>query len=68
MRLPILASVWLTAAGAAFFIVKVFKIGPIIYTFSLEKGWGLHSGDFLALIPLGIALAVTVLLRKPKSA
>lgn len=68
MSLPILAFVWLAAGGAAFFIVKVFKIGPIIYTFSLEHGWGLHSGDFLALIPLGLALAATVLLRKPKSA
>lgn len=68
MNLPILASVWFAAGGAAFFIVKVFKIGPIIYTFSAEHGWGLHSGDFLALIPLGIALTLTVLLRKPKSA
>lgn len=68
MSLIILASVWLTALGAAFFIVKIFKIGPIIYSISIEHGWGIHSGDFLALIPLALALAVTVFMKKPKSA
>lgn len=68
MSLPILTSIWLAAVGSAFFIVKVFKIGPIIYTISLEHSWGIHSGDFLALIPLTLALVLTIIFRKPKSA
>jgi hypothetical protein len=68
MSLTILSGVWLAALGAAFFIVKVFKIGPIIYVISLEHSWGVHSGDFLALIPLSLALITTLVFRKPKTA
>jgi hypothetical protein len=68
MPLTILSALWLTAVGAAFLIVKVFKIGPIIYTISAEHGWGVHGGDFLALIPLTFALMITLFFRKSKAA
>lgn len=64
MRRAILIATWIVALISAFFIVKVFRIGPVIYVVSEEHGWGIHSGDFLALIPLGLAFALTLLLRK----
>ena len=53
--------IWAPAGFLAFGLVKVFKIGPIIYTLSAEQGLGVHSGDFLAAIPLALALGSSYL-------
>lgn len=39
-------------------IVKGTKIGPVIYVVNEDRGWGVHSGDFLAFIP---AIGATLL-------
>jgi hypothetical protein len=52
--------IWLTCAAAAFIIVKVAKIGPVIATISATYGWGVHTGDLLALVPAGIAAGASV--------
>lgn len=60
--MPVSLSKVITTGGiaaclaAAFAIVKVLRIGPVIFVVSESHGWGVHTGDFLALVPLGIAL------------
>ena len=57
IRLTVL---WGLVAIITFVIVKVVKIGPIIATLDAERGWGIHSGDFLFLIPVVIATVLSV--------
>ncbi len=64
MRRAVLIATWIVALISAFFIVKILRIGPVISVISEKRGWGIHSGDFLALIPLGVAVALTLFLRK----
>lgn len=60
-----LAIIWGIAIAIAFVIVKVAKIGPVILTISAEHGWGVHTGDFLAVIPVLAAIVFTwIILRK----
>lgn len=66
MKKFLLAIVWVIALAIAFVIVKVAKIGPVILTISAEHGWGVHTGDFLALIPLLIATITSWFLIKKK--
>lgn len=49
--------------AAAFAIVKILRIGPVILVVSEEHGWGVHTGDFLAVIPLGIAALIWFAMR-----
>ncbi len=51
---------WVVVAVVTFLLVKVVKIGPTIFVLSEERGWGVHSGDFLFLIPVVVATALTV--------
>lgn len=51
-----LLTIWAVCAVIAFVLVKVVKIGPVIFTISAEHGWGVHSGDFLVLVPIAVAL------------
>lgn len=67
-KLSRLGSIWLAAVGISFFIVKVLRIGRVVHAVSLKRGWGIHSGDFLALIPLSIAFISTLAFRKSKAA
>jgi hypothetical protein len=55
-----LIAVWAVCAVAAFVLVKVVKIGPVIFTISAEHGWGVHSGDLLVIIPAAVALYAAV--------
>jgi hypothetical protein len=55
-----LIAVWAACAVAAFVLVKVVKIGPVIFTISAEHGWGVHSGDLLVIIPVAVALYAAV--------
>lgn len=58
MRIALVALSWTAAVSLSIYIVKVLTIGPIIYTISSERGWGVHSGDFWAFLPPLIALLV----------
>ena len=48
--------IWAVCAVIAFVLVKVVKIGPVVFIISAEHGWGVHSGDFLVLVPITVAL------------
>lgn len=50
---------WLAALATALFIVKGTKIGPVILVVSEKHGLGVHTGDFLALIPVSLASLFT---------
>lgn len=44
-------------AGASLFAlawVKLTRLGPVVAVMSEERGWGVHSGDLLGLVPLGL--------------
>lgn len=66
MKILLLSFLWIACLSASFAIVNLLKIGPVLYTFSLERGWGLHNGDFLALIPPLFALVFTMVLARRK--
>lgn len=63
MMTKALASIWATCLVAGFVIVKVLRIGPVIFVVSEKMGWGVHTGDFLALIPLLLAVVATFVFR-----
>lgn len=59
--LGIRASFWLAPnLLLAAFIVKGTRIGPVIGVISEKRGWGVHTGDLLALLPLTIGLLGTI--------
>jgi hypothetical protein len=60
--------IWVLALGVALFIVKGTKIGPIILTVSEKYGLGVHTGDFLALIPVLFAGTGTLTLLQKREA
>lgn len=60
----IVTTTWATCLAIAFVIVKVLRIGPVILVVNDDMGWGVHTGDFLAMIPLAVALAVTIICAK----
>lgn len=53
-------SVWGVAILICVAIVKFTAIGPIIFTISATHEWGVHTGDLVTIIPLGLALAYTI--------
>ena len=53
-------SVWGVAILICVAIVKLTAVGPIIFTSSATHGWGVHTGDLVTIIPLGLALAYTI--------
>ena len=59
-----MVAIWVTCLVAVFVIVKVLRIGPVIFVVSEKMGWGIHTGDFLALIPLLLAVVATILFQK----
>lgn len=64
MRMGVAIAIWAAGLSVAFAIVKVLRIGPVILVVSSEMGWGIHLGDFLAVIPLSLAaMATAALLR-----
>ena len=56
----ILLSVWTAALAISAAIVKLTAIGPVIFVISEENGWGVHEGDKLCLIPLTVAVYMTI--------
>lgn len=64
MKKFLIVATWVLALAIAFVIVKVAKIGPVILTISAENGWGVHTGDFLAFIPILAAGIITWFLSK----
>ena len=56
-----LAMMWALCLAMAFVVVKVLRIGPVILVINQEMGWGVHVGDFLALIPVTLAFLLTVI-------
>lgn len=48
----------------ALVIVKVLQIGPVIFVISERMGWGIHVGDGLALIPITMAILITVIFSR----
>lgn len=62
-----LGFIWTAVAIACIFIVKFTKIGPIVYSISIEHGWGVHSGDLLALIPILMGVVGTVFLKRKRA-
>lgn len=60
MAIPI---VWAICLSVAFVIVKVLRIGPVILVVSERMGWGVHTGDFLAIPVILVAVVATVLLK-----
>lgn len=61
MSVKALIVMWVVCLAVAFVIVKVLRMGPVILVVSERMGWGVHTGDFLALVPLGIAVVATVM-------
>ena len=57
---------WTAALATSLFIVKGTRIGPVILVVSEKHGMGVHTGDFLSLIPVAVMGAVTArqLLKK----
>ena len=53
-------SVWGVAILICVAVVKLTAIGPIILTISATHGWGIHTGDLVTIVPLGLALAYTI--------
>lgn len=53
-------AIWGLALLTCVGIVKFTKIGPTILTISAEQGWGVHVGDALVLIPLTVAVLLTM--------
>jgi hypothetical protein len=51
------------AAAASLFIVKGTAIGPVVLTVNASRGWGVHVGDALAVLP-PLAAAAFVLRRR----
>lgn len=49
------ATVWLLALAVAVFIVKGTSIGRVLLVVSEKRGYGVHVGDSLAIIPLLVA-------------
>lgn len=58
MRLLFASSAFALLFTSAYVIVKIMRIGPTVAVISKELGWGIHSGDFLALVPLAAALVL----------
>jgi hypothetical protein len=59
-----LTLLWTIVLLTSLVLVKLTKIGPIIYTISLERGWGIHTGDLLVIPILLIGVIGTVILRR----
>ena len=59
----IVPATWGICLSVAFVIVKVLRIGPVIFVVSDKMGWGVHTGDFLSFIPLLLAVGITLLRR-----
>lgn len=57
---------WALALTASALIVKGTSIGPVILVVSESRGWGVHTGDSLILIPLGLA-ALYTMMKKNKA-
>lgn len=58
----------LLAAGllaASAWVVKRTAIGPVIAVINADRGWGVHTGDILALPPAAAA-AWLLLMARPK--
>ena len=55
-----LGLLWIAVSVVCLFIVKFTKIGPIVFSISIEHGWGVHSGDLLTLLPLMVGVIGTV--------
>ena len=51
-------AIWVAVAGpfaiASFFIVFVFRIGPVVLVISQRYGRGVHLGDLLIGVPFGL--------------
>ena len=55
-----IASVWGVAILVCVAIVKLTAFGPVILTISAKHGWGVHTGDLVTVVPVGLALVFTV--------
>ena len=60
----VIAVTWAICLAVAFVIVKVLRIGPVILVISEKMGWGVHVGDFLAFIPITLAILISVIFSK----
>lgn len=60
----VIAITWMICLAIAFVIVKVLQIGPVIFVISERMGWGIHVGDGLALIPITMAILITVIFSR----
>lgn len=54
-----LALAWIFALATAFVVVKLVKIGPVLFTVSEAHAMGVHGGDFLAVPGLLMAALMT---------
>ena len=59
----VLPVTWGVCLSVAFTIVKLLRIGPVIFVISEKMGWGVHTGDFLAFVPLLLAVGITCVMR-----
>ena len=55
---------WLAAACCAAAIVKGTRIGPVVWVVSEQRGWGVHTGDALAILPVAVAGLLHLRLRR----
>jgi hypothetical protein len=44
--------------------VKLTRVGGVAFVVNAERGWGVHYGDFLVIIPIILTIWVTVRLVK----
>jgi hypothetical protein len=61
-----LSLLWIAALVVSLALVKLTKIGPVIFVISAEHSWGVHSGDLLVVIPMLAALTVTLRIVKKR--
>lgn len=59
VKIFLMITMWVVAGVISSWIVFGAKIGPILLTVSAEHGWGIHTGDFLAFIPVIFSTVVT---------
>jgi hypothetical protein len=62
----VIVTTWVICIMLCVAFVKLTKVGPTIFTISAENGWGVHSGDFLILVPVVVAIIVTVKFKTKK--
>lgn len=55
-----IALIWFAAVAICVAIVKLTAIGDVIFVISETHGMGVHSFDLITIIPLTVAMILTI--------